>query len=86
MKITKCQKCGLKYPESFGQCPKCDGRKPRKQMTLQETVAALTDEDVKYMWNNINWEAGTPELKTICLAEYDKRVGLENWPAHISQS
>lgn len=84
MKIIKCPKCGTKYPMS--KCPRCDGQEPQAQLTPQERVANLTDTDVKFIWNNILFCAGNDEMKALCLAEYNKRIGLENWPLHISKT
>ena len=85
MTITECKKCGLKYPESFGQCPKCEGRKPVTPLTTEEHIARMSDVQVEYVWQQIWWEQGNEKARALCLAEYDKRIGLENWPNYISQ-
>jgi hypothetical protein len=83
MRINICPKCGTKYLMS--QCPKCDGLTPQAKLTPQEHIERLNDTQVKFIWNNIFFDAGDDATKALCLAEYDKRIGAENWPAHISR-
>lgn len=86
MEITKCEKCGLKYPKKMNQCPRCDGPPSRgKPMSTKEFLASRDDTYIRYIFQKAEWEQGTKETRQACLAEYDKRFGLENWPAHISK-
>jgi len=56
-----------------------------KPLTTEEKIARLSDEQVEYIWQSIWWEQGTEKAHRLCLAEYDRRIGLENWPAHIEK-
>lgn len=85
MKINTCTKCGLKYPEKMQHCPKCEGPPPMKQMSMEAFLASRNDTYVRYIFQQSEWEQGTKATRQACLAEYDKRFGLENWPAHISR-
>ena len=58
---------------------------PIKPLTLQERLDRMTDTQVRYIFQQDLWEQGTAEARAACLAEYDKRIGLENWPKHIQK-
>ena len=85
-----CQKHGF-YPNRFKSCPVCAAPEdlpastPAKRLTTEEHIARMSDNEVRYIWNTVWWEQGTQETRALCLAEYDKRVGLDNWPAHIGK-
>ena len=83
MEITICEGCGLKYPKKMEQCPKCEGLPPIKRMSMEEMLASRDDTYIRYIFAKSEWEQGMKATRQLCLAEYDKRFGLENWPAHI---
>ena len=88
MKNTKtCPKHGI-YPKRFDSCPTCNSdakSTPLVPLTTEQHIARLNDSEIQYIWNNAWWTGGTEKARQLCLAEYDKRIGLENWPAHISK-
>jgi len=54
-------------------------------LTTEEKIARLSDDQVEYIFQTIWWEQGNEKTRQLCLAEYDKRIGLQNWPAHIEK-
>ena len=84
--MKSCPKHGP-YPTRFESCPVCGPAKmtPHRVPTVEQVLARMTDEQVRYIFQNGLWEQGTAETRELCLAEYDRRVGLENWPVHISK-
>lgn len=83
MKIKTCPDCGIKFPHA--ECPRCkpapnDGPRP-----VGEQIARLPDIKVKFIFQSIYWENGNKETRQMCVAEFDKRFGSENWPAHIER-
>lgn len=86
MEITICGKCNLKYPKKMNQCPRCEGSPPKgKPMSTEAFLASRNDTYIRYIFQQPEWEQGTKATREACLAEYDKRFGLENWPAHINK-
>ena len=89
MKITKCETCRLKHIDE--KCPRCNPpAAPKIDMEAfynrqAVSIAQMTDTQVKYIFNNSLWEQGNKKTREQCLAEYDKRFGLENWPSHIEK-
>lgn len=76
------------YPSRFSECPVCNPdaeSKPAPKVTATDIVAQMGDNDVRYIFQSVFWESGTKATRQFCLAEFDKRFGLENWPAHISK-
>lgn len=85
--MSNCPKHGM-YPNRFDSCPRCSvGAKsgPSAQLSTAEHISRMSNEQVRCIFQNIWWENGDEEARRLCLAEYDKRIGLENWPAHISK-
>ena len=86
MEIIKCENCGLKFPARRVYCPGCDGRHaPVTPLTDNEMVARMSDVQVKHIFQQPIWEQGSQAARLACLVEYDKRFGLNNWPAHINK-
>lgn len=84
--MKRCPKHGI-YPARFDSCPQCNPDAklaPIRRLTPEEHIARMSDEEVGHIWNTVHWEQGSKRTRQLCLAEYDKRVGLENWPAHIN--
>jgi len=54
--------------------------------TPAQMVARMSDSRVREIFAQEIWEQGDEVARAACLAEFDKRFGLENWPTHISQS
>jgi hypothetical protein len=48
-------------------------------------IPRMSDRDVQYIFHSIHWEQGKPATRQLCLDEYDKRFGLDNWPESISK-
>lgn len=85
--LTKCP-AGHFYPTRFDKCPQCHPdavAAPAARLHPAEMIARLSDREVEHIWTSFHWNAGTAEVRALCLAEYDRRVGLANWPAHISK-
>lgn len=82
-KVYRCEKCSQVFPTE--KCPVCDGPIERRPLTTEEHIGRMTDVQVRYIFQSGWWEQGTRKAREICLAEYDKRIGLENWPTHISK-
>lgn len=86
--MKKCPKHGI-YPARFDSCPSCNPNvksAPTKRLTTEEHIARMTDTEVKFIFQSSWWEQGNEKARRLCLQEYDKRIGLENWPIHISKA
>jgi len=54
-------------------------------MSMEEFLASRDDTYIRYIFQQSEWEQGTEAIRQFCLAEYDRRFGLENWPSHINK-
>jgi hypothetical protein len=85
--MKNCPKHGP-YPNRFPECPICNPdaeSEPAPKVDPFAIVTQMSDTEVRYIFQTVFWESGTKEMREFCLAEYDKRFGLANWPAHISK-
>lgn len=84
--MKRCPAHGL-YPTRFDSCPQCNpnARSAFVPATIEQIISRMSDAQVEYIFQSPMWEQGTKEARQLCLAEYDKRFGLANWPAHISK-
>ena len=89
MNFSSCSVPGHgKYPANFDSCPICNPnakRQAQRQLTTEEHIARMTDVEVRHIFQSIWWEQGNDTAKALCLAEYDKRIGMDNWPSHIAR-
>jgi len=59
---------------------------PVVPLTPAQMVARMSDSQVREIFAQEIWEQGDEVARAACLAEFDKRFGLENWPTHIDRS
>ena len=89
MEIVICPTCDLKHPQ--GPCPQCDGH-PQVDINPEavwerrlEGLRNRPDTEIRYIYQQVEWEQGNKRLRQACLDEFDRRFGLENWPEGVSK-